>query len=1645
MKKITYSFLSLLMLLLAMPASMLARTTVTFDFAANPWGLPLSSSASGEADKGAITSPILQDGVTLTTTDGTTKTKMWVTNDAIDFRVYKSGGSFTFTAPKGKVIEKIEFAGTVAATADAGTYDGSSRTWVQPKEQVNAVKFTATNTNKIKKAILTIADPGEGAEVVVLPEIADFASLKAAEQDKAVKLTVTNGKVVYAGSKDLIVEDATGAIDFYNWGLTATAGQVINGTVEAKYSEFMGMPQAAKTANTDVAALTITDGDAVAPVAMEFADAMKATSYLKYVTLTDFTIEEADGNTYLVSGENKIQLYDKFKVEYTLPKDIQSISGIIIPFVAKGSTDVIVEIAPTSAEDIVAKPEGPAYPEAGTYYIKNVATGKFMAAGSSWGSHAIVDDHGFDVKLATLEEGKYTIDTQISNGGVKNFLNGEFTDGASFTWTFVATTATDGTPAFYINNGEKNLSAQEGNQDVVLQTTDNDYAKWVFVTEAERIAALANATAEAGMDATWLIKGHNIGRNDTRNNTWQGSVKPGGDVTNMNAEKYNTDFDVSQTIKVPNGKYVLELQGFYRNGEIKISAPAHLNGSENLYAKAYANTVETSLPSVYADAGKVDAGSSVEGIEGKFPNSQADASKFFSAGAYNLALDPVVVSDGTLKIGVKKVEKVAADWACFDNFRLTYYGEVTDVAVFKEAYEAALAAAKAAVSDDTYAEVAGDERTALTAAIDANSTVAEETKDAYVAATTALNEATNTFKGAKDAYVALATAKAQYKDFDVAAYKYASEEKATALADALLATAKNAEEATAKASALVAAVRSIVESNALAEGVEGATNYTESIKNPNAEALDGWTTALGEINKGNIKVLNNEPFTDAEGNSTHSYFDGGSWGDKAWDVTFSQDVTLPKGKYLLTATSRASADLTSFALFAGEARAEMKHVGASGELFDRGWNDNSVEFEVAEDDATVNLGVQGVTDKQHQWMSFTRFRLVKVGEVAPSILEINNLADLRKIEVEDEWAEVPVKVNLHDAKITALHKSSDYGMDMIDFAILEDATGAIAISALLNEATATGLLEDNFTVGAVLNGSLYALYSWPNSLSVLEGMTEKSDYKVTPSTLEVPEAKLGDILKYENDLRVFELKDVTIKNVGNEEYPEYNLYQDGRAVMLSDALQLFPIGQAIPEKLESITGILYGLAEELGQEVTDYMFVPTSYKSTPVVENIAGLSKIEGGEMEDPSVKLMLKNAKITYVQNMDEGIDPRATVAFAILEDETGAVEISNIITKANANSWFDGELKEGVELNGYINVNYSAWSTALVANDETSKSVLTITPTTITPTEAKIADLQKAENHLRLFELKDVDFAVEDGAPVIKQDDASIILADQFSVLPEDMPETAKFESIEGVVFLDFESYVFCPISYTLAEAKPIEVNSIADLNKLGEENEGATIKLKLTDAQITVADAYMNSAIIEDKTGAFNAQYFFAEAVGMEMLKDEFKQGVVLNGYLYATYSYGSIEVCDLTAESNITTTEAPVVATEADFAEVLKAENNFRLYEFKNITVNKNEDDKFQLVKGDAKAEISDRTHSLEESMMATVESVVGYFRVVGDDAEFTLLSYKTSTSDGISALEVAAKNAAVYNMNGAKVRNAGESVKGLAKGIYVVGGKKIVVK
>lgn len=134
-----------------MPLGALARTTVTFDFAANPWGLPLGS--GDDAAKGNIITPIVKDGVTATFAKGTNAQntpRMWT---GPEIRMF-SGNTMTFTAPTGKVIEKVEFTGTLSLVVDEGTYDSSSKTWLQPKTQVNSVTFTGGKNQEINLKIL---------------------------------------------------------------------------------------------------------------------------------------------------------------------------------------------------------------------------------------------------------------------------------------------------------------------------------------------------------------------------------------------------------------------------------------------------------------------------------------------------------------------------------------------------------------------------------------------------------------------------------------------------------------------------------------------------------------------------------------------------------------------------------------------------------------------------------------------------------------------------------------------------------------------------------------------------------------------------------------------------------------------------------------------------------------------------------------------------------------------------------------------------------------------------------------------------------------------------------------------------------------------------------------------------------------------------------------------------------------------------------------------------------------------------------------------------------------------------------------------------------------------------------------------------
>lgn len=330
-------------------------------------------------------------------------------------------------------------------------------------------------------------------------------------------------------------------------------------------------------------------------------------------------------------------------------------------------------------------------------------------------------------------------------------------------------------------------------------------------------------------------------------------------------------------------------------------------------------------------------------------------------------------SDGMMAIGAYLAENVDL-WCIWDNFHLTYYGPDADINALKNAgliasYEKALADATEALTDEEYTIVAGEERENLSAVIAEHENVGSD-ETSLQNALEALTEATETFKMAKASYKRLADVLSL-----IGQYPYASASKTAAIESYKTYAPTSAADATTKLQTWQPAIRRYVESNALLESIEGSIDMTNSIQNPNAEdGKNGWTTILAT--PGYINVLSSEPLTDADGYSEYSYFNGGNWSGTNWNVSLEQEIELPKGHYLLSVSSRASAGLSTFCLYAGDNRKEMLHVGATQGLFGNGWNDAFVEFEL-EDDAMINIGVQGKATPVQNWMSFTRFRLAK--------------------------------------------------------------------------------------------------------------------------------------------------------------------------------------------------------------------------------------------------------------------------------------------------------------------------------------------------------------------------------------------------------------------------------------------------------------------------------------------------------------------------------------------------------------------------------------------------------------------------------------------------------------------------------------------
>lgn len=307
-----------------------AQTTFDFD---NDYktlfpGLPgvSSSTGSNEGDFNEATTCTV-DGIAVTVSakeeGNPNANRIWTSSPRL--RMYS--GTLTIQAPEGKQISKIEIAQkkwNANNKVDNGTLDTKGN-WTG---SANKVVYSIAGNTQIKTMTVTIGEGGtpQPPVVVTYTNVASVKDLLAnyTEDTKNLNLTLTNAKVTFVnefkGTINTYVREGDAAIELRTLGFNMPVNSILNGKVKVDLNFNYGVPYLTANAGTDDESITVTESEEAAqPIEATIADII-ANKYLNdLVTIKNFTFskeeyQEGKFNYYANDGEQKIMIYDKFKV-----------------------------------------------------------------------------------------------------------------------------------------------------------------------------------------------------------------------------------------------------------------------------------------------------------------------------------------------------------------------------------------------------------------------------------------------------------------------------------------------------------------------------------------------------------------------------------------------------------------------------------------------------------------------------------------------------------------------------------------------------------------------------------------------------------------------------------------------------------------------------------------------------------------------------------------------------------------------------------------------------------------------------------------------------------------------------------------------------------------------------------------------------------------------------------------------------------------------------------------------------------------------------------------------------------------------------------------------------------------------------------
>lgn len=334
----------------------------------------------------------------------------------------------------------------------------------------------------------------------------------------------------------------------------------------------------------------------------------------------------------------------------------------------------------------------------GEYYLRNIATNEFLAAGANYGTRSKVSNTGNHVTLEPGDaDGQFYIKTTLHDNDKNQGYLGDnlyMDNGTKCIYSF---SKIDGTQYYTISLNGQNLTV-DADKLVQLASSNNPTdasQQWEMLTTQELIDELNKLASETNpMNATWLIRGAGFDRNDHElTNVWKvdkgkrGSENLAGDdrgisendliSTNFIGEWFNgkkgtidsskSNCTISQDISnLPNGKYKLQMQGFTRSGND--------GDTKNCYVTLNSDANKIILHNIEDDGQDTKINEDDVQRGGKWvPNSMRGSAVYFNKGLYEHELD-FTITDHKLSIKIEKLNTSSEVWMTFDNFRLTYYG-----------------------------------------------------------------------------------------------------------------------------------------------------------------------------------------------------------------------------------------------------------------------------------------------------------------------------------------------------------------------------------------------------------------------------------------------------------------------------------------------------------------------------------------------------------------------------------------------------------------------------------------------------------------------------------------------------------------------------------------------------------------------------------------------------------------------------------------------------------------------------------------------------------------------------------------------------------------------------------------------------------